>query len=144
MGQKKVMINPFFDGNRTNIVLQAALEGYSARHRAVVHNIANVDTPGFQRIEVDFEERLRKEVKRLRPSHEAGGAYFSTGPQSPLSNFRPQVRVDKSAPVRADGSNVSIEREMGLLYKNSNKINELTELLIRNYIQIKAAIRGRS
>jgi flagellar basal-body rod protein FlgB len=138
------MINPFFDGNQTHAVLQAALQGYGARYQAVVHNIANVDTPGFQRLEVAFEDNLRKEIKRLRPSAATLGASYDEMEKGPLSRFRPEVRTDKSAPIRADGSNVSIEREMGLLYKNSGKINDLTELLIRNYSQIKAAIRGRN
>src|SRR3989304_2975241 len=84
------MISPFFDGNQTNLVLQAALEGYSARHRAVVHNIANVDTPGFQRLEVDFEKKLQKEIRRLRPTRETAGAYFSEGPKAQLENLRPE------------------------------------------------------
>ena len=138
------MISPFFDGNRTNLVLQAALEGYSARHRAVVHNIANVDTPGYQRLEVDFEKKLQKEIRLLKPTRETAGISIGGGAKEELERLAPEVRVDKSAPIRADGSNVSIEREMGLLYKNSAKINDLTELLIRNYSQVKAAIRGRN
>lgn len=138
------MINPFFGGNQTNLILQAALDGYSARYRAVVHNIANVDTPGFQRIEVDFEKKLQKEVRRLKPTREIAGWTFGSEKSTSLKDLRPDLRVDQSPPIRADGSNVSIEREMGLLYKNSGKINDLTELLIRNYTQVKAAIRGRS
>lgn len=138
------MISPFFDRNQTNLVLQAALEGYGARHRAVVHNIANVDTPGFQRLEVDFEKKLQREISRLRPTREMAGPGSAERLKKGLENLRPEIKVDKSAPIRADGSNVSIEREMGTLYKNANKMNELTELLIRNYGTIKAAIRGRN
>jgi flagellar basal-body rod protein FlgB len=136
------MINPLFDKNKNNLVLQAALDGYTARHRAIVNNIANVDTPGYQRIEVSFEDSLRKASKSLMSS-----VSEETGENEGMSSVErmsisPRVSIDTSQPLRADGSNVSIDREMAELSKNSGKISALTEILIRNYRDLKTAIKG--
>ncbi len=136
------MMNPLFDKNRTNLVLQAALNGYTVRHRAIVNNIANIDTPGYQRIEVSFEDSLRKAIGHLRS--DSNKVYGKEGEKrfSGIMNISPKVSIDTRQPLRADGSNVSIDREMAELSKNSIKINALTEILIRNYQKLKTAIKG--
>lgn len=136
------MINPLFDGNRTNLIIQAALDGYTARHQTIVNNIANVDTPGYHRLEVSFESELKKASKRLRSDIE--GQEVEAKEDDFAENFRisPTVSIDKSIPLRADGSNVSIDREMAELARNSGRINALTEILIRNYTNLKTAIKG--
>jgi flagellar basal-body rod protein FlgB len=126
------------------MVIQAALSGYDARHRAIVNNIANVDTPRYQRIEVSFEEELKRAIKDTRPRGRVSNSFDSFEETRPFDSFRPNVGLDRSAPIRADGSNVSIDREMAELTKNSGRIRALTELMIRNYSIIKASIRGRN
>jgi len=127
------------------MVLQAALEGYGLRHRATVHNIANVDTPGFQRIDVSFEDQLKRAVDRM-PSRGSmfRGVDMDHRRDNPLNRVAYKISLDQSSPVRADGSNVSIDREMAILSQNAAKVRDLTELMIRNYSTIKSAIRGRA
>lgn len=137
------MINPFFDRNRTNVILQSALDGYNARHRAIVNNIANVDTPGYQRVEISFEESLKKAIQSSGASSVSEGEPGSSNLFETLKRLSPTARTDFSEPVRADGSNVSIDREMAEMAKNAGKMNALTELLIRNYRDLKAAVQGR-
>jgi flagellar basal-body rod protein FlgB len=138
------MINPLFDGNKTNLVLQAALRGRGARHSAIVNNIANVDTPGYQRIEVKFEEELKRAARSFDSPAAAKNQANLYSSRSVFDRVRPNVSVDKQSPIRVDGSNVSIDREMADLALNAGKLNALTELLIRNYSQIKSAIKGRN
>lgn len=50
-------------------LLQNAMQSYVQRRRALSSNIANLDTPGYQRVSVSFEEHLqdvRREVPTLR------------------------------------------------------------------------------
>jgi flagellar basal-body rod protein FlgB len=136
------MIDPLFDTNKTNLVLQAALRGGEARHSAIVNNIANVDTPGYQRIEVAFEDALKRVVNTFSCRVQNG---IGSEPASRAFNMaKPAVSIDKQTPIRADGSNVSIDREMADLALNAERLKALTELLIRNYSKIRAAIRGRT
>ncbi len=136
------MINPLFDTNRVNLLLQAAIDGYTARHRSIVNNIANVDTPGYQRIEVSFEDDLKKAQKRLRSEVSGDDSAESGMSFTEIFRISPRVSIDKTPPLRADGSNVSIDREMAELSRNVGRVNALTEILIRNYTNLKTAIKG--
>lgn len=136
------MINPLFDGNRVNLILQTAIDGYAARHKSIVNNIANVDTPGYQRIEVSFEADLKKAVRQLRETDQSEDSVDDERMVSRMRRVVPEVSIDGSKPLRADGSNVSIDREMANLAKNAGKMNALTEIMIRNYRDIKTAIKG--
>ena len=80
----------------TQIALERALQGTSARQAALAENLANANTPGYQRRDVDFQSALSAAL--------AGGK--AAVERSPLTTV-----VDGSAPLRADGSNVDVERE---------------------------------
>lgn len=41
-------------------LLKTALDAYSMRQKAIASNVANIDTPGYKRIEVPFEEQLQQ------------------------------------------------------------------------------------
>ncbi|MCA9436011.1 MAG: flagellar basal body rod protein FlgB [Candidatus Omnitrophica bacterium] len=138
------MIQHLFRDNKTPNVLLASLEGHSARQKAIVNNIANVDTPGYRRIDVSFEEKLQREVDRLRPQRSPDGSISTDWGDRPLGDFSPEASIDMTAPIRFDGSNVQIDREMVDLAKTTGKITELTELFVRQQRVIKAAILGRN
>lgn len=83
----------------TGSVLSSALDGLSARQNAIAHNIANLDTPGFQAESVSFEDSL-------------AGAYSSAAAQSAdvvgtvvLSSQTTQT------PTGANGNNVDLRKE---------------------------------
>ncbi len=40
-------------------LLRSAMDAYTQRSQAIASNIANLDTPGYQRISVSFEDQLR-------------------------------------------------------------------------------------
>lgn len=65
-------------------VLRNAMEAYSMRTRALANNIANLDTPDYQRESVSFEEELRfrrQGGEKLRaPDSVRGEAYLEEGP----------------------------------------------------------------
>jgi flagellar basal-body rod protein FlgB len=43
----------------TQIALQRAIAGTSLRQQALASNLANADTPGYQRQDVDFQSALK-------------------------------------------------------------------------------------
>jgi len=91
----------------TSQALAAALEGSAARHRAIAQNLANLDTPGFIRSDLNFEEALAVALERARQGPHRAFDLFASLP------LRPQQ--DRSSPARADGNNVDVDREMVLL-----------------------------
>ncbi|GAA3863467.1 flagellar basal body rod protein FlgB [Leifsonia kafniensis] len=46
----------------TSVALGSALDGLSARQRAIANNIANVNTPNYHAQRVQFEDALAKSV----------------------------------------------------------------------------------
>ena len=138
------MIQHIFREHQTPNIILAALEGHSARHQAIINNIANVDTPGYRRVEVTFEEQLAKEIDRMRPKRKADESVVGVMEERPLGRFSPKASVDMSSPIRFDGSNVQIDREMVDLAETSGKLTQLTELLIRQQRMVRSAILGRN
>ena len=46
----------------TSRVLEAATVGTQLRHQIIVNNLANVDTPGFQGADLDFQQALKEQL----------------------------------------------------------------------------------
>ncbi|MGB9660793.1 MAG: flagellar basal body rod protein FlgB [Moorellaceae bacterium] len=102
-------------------VLTRALETAALRQRTIAHNIANVNTPGFKRYYVTFEEDLRRALDM-----QGGLSLYRTHPlHLPQSDVRvePQVEQERGTSMREDGNNVDIDREMVELAMNSLNYN---------------------
>lgn len=111
-------------------MLQKMLDTAVLRHRVIANNIANVNTPGYRRHIVHFKDALAKAV--------------ANGDTQRLGALRPEVRESRDGPFRADGNNVSVERELADLMKNALLHRTCTELLSARIAGYRAAIRGRS
>jgi flagellar basal-body rod protein FlgB len=122
-------------------LLEQAINAASVRHKVIADNIANVNTPGFKRSEVQFEEVLRQAMDSpnrkipMTATHERHIIPKSQG--SPLS---PQISVVNETSTRADGNNVDIEIEMANMAKNSIYYDAAVQQLSRHYSSIKSAI----
>jgi flagellar basal-body rod protein FlgB len=129
------MMDKLFGGHYP--LLKQALHASALRHEAIAHNIANVNTPGYRRIDVSFEELLRAaQTTRLRttsPRHYAA-------PPSLLAN--PQVAPDEEAPMRPDGNTVDIDYEMAQLAENQIRFQALSQLITGRYQSLKLVITG--
>jgi len=101
-------------------MLASLVNASALRHRILSSNVANVNTPGYRRTDVSFEEELAKELKRSG--------------QVNLKHLRPEVVADNESPSRVDGNNVDIDQEMGRISKNT--------LLHNTYLQIMASKSG--
>ncbi len=92
-------------------MLSRLLDATETRHRAISQNVANVDTPGYQRMDVSFEEAL---AERLRRS-----------PTADPNSAAIEVTIDTTSPARADGNNVDVDREMGQMNKKRAPVPNL-------------------
>jgi flagellar basal-body rod protein FlgB len=86
----------------TDLSLQAAIRGSSLRQTALAQNVANANTPGYQRKDVDFESSLR--------------AAMADGESPDSLQFG--VSTDPSAPMQPDGNSVDIDTESSKLAEN--------------------------
>ncbi len=107
---------------------QIALDGLSFRRNLIGQNIANVDTPGYQSQDVEFESVLKRALKTAdrialvttQEKHIQPGDYNSTNLY--------KVSNRSGGTDRADGNNVDIDLELvqltetGVRYQALNKI----------------------
>ena len=97
-----------------HLALERALQGAALRHTALSENIANVNTVGYKRKDVDFHSALQAAMPAGRDALE--GAPFS-------------VSVDDSAPVRADGNSVDMDVEAAGLAQNALEYEAIGQVL---------------
>lgn len=110
-------------------LLSKLLDVASLRHRVIAQNVANVNTPGYRRLEVSFEQELAQQVAR---QDEAGTVRLT-----------PQVIEAGDGRQRADGNNVDIDAEMGRLNKNTLLYNVYSQILASKIAAMRTAISGR-
>jgi flagellar basal-body rod protein FlgB len=108
-----------------HLALERGLSGASMRHAALSENIANVNTPGYQRRDVDFHSALQAAMPAGRDA--VGATGFTT-------------QVDDTAPVRADGNTVDMDVENANLAKNSLEYEALSQVLRSRDDIIRSAI----
>jgi flagellar basal-body rod protein FlgB len=104
------------------------------RHQALASNVANVQTPGYQRVDLDptFASRLSEAVARRD---------FSRVDLDPSS----MLAADTQTPaVRPDGNNVNLEHEMRQLNRNAVNYEFLTGAVSSSLRHLRVAVTGRT
>ncbi len=114
---------------RTNNIadfLEIAIRAESLRQKAIANNIANLETPGYRRVDVRFEELLAKAL-------ESPGSVK-------LRQIEPELFQPKQTPVKSNGNDVNIENEIGEMVKNTLRHEAYVRLLNKKYKQMELAI----
>ena len=110
-------------------IINAGIKAETLRQKAIANNIANLETPGYRRIDVKFEELL---ARCLRSSGEFD-----------LSEIEAQIYQPKQTPVKPNGNDVSFEAEIGKMIKNTLRHKTYIRLLSKKYNQIDLAMNVR-
>ncbi|MEZ6130572.1 MAG: flagellar basal body rod protein FlgB [Planctomycetaceae bacterium] len=108
--------------------LPRLMDAADLRHRVISQNLANVNTPGYHRLDVEFEKHLASEM--------AGSTSGSE------TDVKPEIVEDNSGSMRADGNNVDVDREIGQLNKNAILFQMYSQLLKSQFDTMKRAIEG--
>lgn len=120
---------------RTGDVVRGALDGLAARHRAIAQNIANVETPGYQPVDVSFEDQLREMRDRFdEPS------VTRLGGSTPV-RLNLAATIQDSDTGRADGNGVSIDHEVMSLTENTMTYEAVAQAARMRGELLKSAIR---
>ena len=126
------VVDPVFQSVNYQLA-RKLLDAAALRHEAIAANVANVETPGFRRVEVstDFAAQLKAQL---------GAGDFAQR----TAGLRPRLVEDPTArSVRPDGNTVEIERELMEMNRNSVEYQFLSEIVSSNLKQLKTAITGR-
>lgn len=123
-------------------LIERGLDYSSARQGALADNIANVDTPGYQRKDASFEQVLAAANDTSGVGAPLTGLTSDPGhiPIGPQSAGAIEVDTDSSGPMRIDGNNVDMDAEMAKLAQNQLYYQTLTELAGRQFSDLKYVI----
>ena len=119
-------------------VLDKALDASWTRNSVIANNIANVDTPGFKRQDVKFEEYLLNEVGYTDDLD-------SEVARTDLDNLSAMTYTDYgNVSYRLDGNNVDIDTENAELAKNQIKYYKMLDSTSQEFSRLKTVTRSSS
>ncbi len=122
-------------------MLENAISTASLRHKLIADNVANVNTPGFKRSEVPFEDVLRETLHKQTQKLSLAVTHDRHIPQVSHSIMpNSQVRQITENSLRTDGNNVDIEIEMANMAKNTIYYDASVQQLSRYFSSLKSAI----
>lgn len=125
------MISALF--NQPNYVgAKKMLEATVLRHEALASNIANLEKPNYQRL--DLAPSFQQELGRALGARDT----------STLSQLQPRISVDAdAAATNKDGNNVRLEHELAQLSQNYMQHSLENQLVSGNLLKLRLAITGR-
>jgi len=125
------MISALF--NQPNYVAaKQMLDVTMLRHEAIASNLANIETPGYKRVDVSpaFENELRQAIASKDPAR--------------IAALSPRLEVDNTAIARnRDGNTVQLEQELLKLNQNTLAHSVETQLITGTLVKLRLAITGR-
>jgi flagellar basal-body rod protein FlgB len=99
--------------DNTQLGLERAISGASMRQSVLANNLANAETPGFRRMDVDFHDTLAQAMKS------------SDSATIESATFTP--RQDTQT-MRADGNGVDVDTESAAMAKNGLEYEALVSV----------------
>lgn len=119
-------------------VLDKAADASWLRETAITNNLANVDTPGYKRQEVDFESVLKQELGRSKYTSLDKKIRGLNGNLSKLTVSAYEDSTNYS--YRLDGNNVDPDTENVELASEQIRYEALTSSLNSQFNCMKAVI----
>jgi flagellar basal-body rod protein FlgB len=107
-------------------LLETGIKAEGLRQTTIASNIANIETTGYRRLDVKFEDLLNKAMNS------------SNGVNS--KDIEPEIYQPQTTPLKSNGNDVILEAEIGEMLKNSLRHTAYTRLLRRKFAQMETAI----
>ena len=116
-------------------VLAKASDASWTRNSVISNNIANVDTPGYKRKDIRFEEYLQGAVS-------GGSSLDDNIADADLDSLTGTTYTDyASSSYRIDGNNVDIDTENAELAKNQIKYYTMLDSISQEFKRIQSVFK---
>lgn len=115
-------------GHKNFTLLAKMMDLHAASHKVHAQNIANVNTPNYQRREFRFHKALRNAMEGGTAEH--------------YKDIRGWVDRPNNTPIRNNGNNVDIDMEMASLSENNSFYEMYVQIYNKKTSMIKSAIKG--
>lgn len=116
-----------FDKNTE--LLSKLLDLTSTKSKVIANNIANVNTPGYEKLEVTFEKELRNAIEQ--------------GNIEKIKSVKEQIELSQDVGDGNGGNNVDIDKEMMEFFKSSDKHNMYLDILVKKFKNLIYAIESK-
>lgn len=127
-----------------------SMDGFSLRHQAIANNIANINTPGYVKQEVNFEESLLTALEEHdRPSASSyeqslmDGIHVTDSHNNPLLSWEPRTSKAPDAPQRLDGNRTPVESEMSAMAMNTVKYNAVAAAVQKDFQLLRTIAQSK-
>lgn len=123
-----------------NIELMGKLLDVKAkRHELISNNLSNVDTPGYKRADIAFEDILKSKLdQKILPLSTTNDKHISL--TSKVEDITPQIYYQQDYTIRNDENNVDVDKEMVELLKNNLSYDIVSEQLQMSLKLLQTAI----
>lgn len=131
--------------NKTNLpLISRTMDAAMMRGKVIANNIANVNTPGFRRVEVKFEEQLRDALDRTRlKGATTDEGHIRIGRKN-LSDVNAKAYHPYDPTLASGVNNVDIDMEMSKLAETQLSYNYAIRFGQGVFKKLNAAIQGKS
>ncbi|MGB4657783.1 MAG: flagellar basal body rod protein FlgB [Mobilitalea sp.] len=118
-------------------VLDKAADASWTRNEVIANNIANVDTPGYKRKDVQFESFLTSALA-------GDNSLDSRVADANLSTLDARVYTDSaSLSYRLDGNNVDIDTESANMAENQIRYYALLDSMSQEFSRLKTVLTAK-
>lgn len=124
---------------KTNL-LEKALDAAWMKNEVIANNIANVNTPGFKKSNVRFEDQMASAASEFQIGSMQKDSKFLPIGNDIRSISSPEITQESFTSGRKDGNNVDVDVEMAELAKNTIKFNAIISQISRQFNSIRTAI----
>lgn len=125
------MIQALFS-QQNYVAAKKLLDATMLRHEAIAGNLANIETPGYKRLDIapTFSAELKQAIAAQDPSQ--------------LTGLQPKLEIDSTATAAGrDGNTVQLESELAKLQQNTLAHALETQLISSSLLRLRLAITGR-
>ena len=137
------MLNKFLFEQTNLPLLHKGLDTYTLRQKSSAHNIANINTHGYRRMEVKFEDELRKALK-IDPGLTGkitDPGHFKIGANR-VEDVEPVAYMPQDEELHSGVNNVDIDEEMVRLAKAQLSFDFAARMTNRTFSGLRSSIRG--
>jgi flagellar basal-body rod protein FlgB len=120
--------NTMINDTKIMELLEAGVNAEGVRLKTLANNIANINTPGYRRYDVKFQDVLAKAIESQDQGLDS-------------KKLEPEFFQPKNTPVDGSGNDVHLDHEVGEMVKNSAMHTAYTLLIKKKYEQMRSAIQ---
>ena len=132
------MSKVFFEDNNMR-TMEKFLDLAVQRQGLIASNVANLDTPGYKTVDLNFQEELQAATAGAEVN--PGVTHPRHIPLTPATQRAGSVQQVAGLTMRNDLNNVNIDREMGALSSNAMRFSMVAQMLLGKFRTLKAAIQ---